>query len=164
MSETETKRETLMKPKLTVKDLGNPRGVDDKMPDKVLGTIIGRATGIKMVVDAKGEAFEAIIGMFEGTPHDPAENIITSSKLFLPGGFHEVITGQLKTEGVSLVSFAFEVHSVKATNAIGYSYAFRPIVAPAATDELAELRKGVADAQAKRIAAPGKVDEKAKAA
>ena len=62
------------------------------------------------------------------------------------------------------MSFAFEVHSVKATNAIGYSYAFRPIVAPAATDELAELRKGVADAQAKRIAAPSKVDVKAKAA
>ena len=117
----------IAKAKLTVKDLGNPRLVDDKKQRVILGTIIGIAMGVKTKLDAKGEAFEAITGAFKGTRHDDSE-VIESGILYLPAGFHDQIVAELRSEGVTAVQFAYEVAAVYASNPIGYSYAFRPLL------------------------------------
>lgn len=133
--------------KLTVKDLGNPRKVTEENPTNILGTIVGVATGIKIKVDAAGQAFEAITGMFEGTRADNG-NVVESGLLYLPGGFHEAITEQLKQEGTTAVRFAYSVASVHAKNPIGYSYAFKPLLKTARHSPLEALRieAGLAEA------------------
>lgn len=134
--------------KLTVKDLGNPRVVDDEHPRIILGTIIGIATGTKVKVDSKGEAFEAIVGQFEGTSAD-GKKVVSAAMLYLPGGFHETITQQFAGENPpKRIDFAFEVAAVVAKNPIGYSYAFRPLIEAAPSEPMAALRKMVEERKA----------------
>lgn len=163
---SETQRDISQQRKLTVKDLGNPKKVDADTPRLILGTIIGRIISIKDIVDAKGEAFPALVGTFEGEPADPGKDIVRANLLFLPSGFQEpLIAAYRELQGddpkkeVS-VEFAYEVASVTASNAQGYSYAFRPIFQQAAQDPLlalrGEVKRIVAVKQAAAIAGPAK--------
>ena len=131
--------DVLKKPKLTVKDLGNPKLVSAETPRVILGTIIGTATGTKSKVDAKGEVFMAIVGTFEGIAAKDGQRI-QSGVLYLPGGFHDEILAQLSQEGVSDVVFAFEVSAHTASNPIGYSYAMRNLLPAMPDDPLARVR------------------------
>jgi hypothetical protein len=143
--------DVLKKPKLTVKDLGNPKLVTSDNPKLILGKILGTATGTKEKVDNKGEVFIAIVGSFEGIRGEDGQRI-QSGVLYLPSGFHDEIVAQLKSPDVSDVVFAFEVMAHTASNAIGYSYAMRNLLPAMPDDPLERVRALMAERVAQKLA------------
>jgi hypothetical protein len=141
--------DVLKKPKLTVKDLGNPKLVTSDNPKLILGKILGTATGTKEKVDNKGEVFIAIVGSFEGIRGEDGQRI-QSGVLYLPSGFHDEIVAQLKSPDVSDVVFAFEVMAHTASNAIGYSYAMRNLLPAMPDDPLERVRALMAERVAQK--------------
>lgn len=164
--------ETVIKSKLTVKDLGNPRiaanfeeGSNQRHP---LGIIMGIAEKVRTVVDAAGQPFDAILGEFEGIRHTPQKikdkddegneyereiGIVRAGRLFLPSGIHEMIAIPLKAEGAVKIQFGIRVFTVKADNPIGYSYVVEPLYKPETADPLAHIRESIA-ATVKQLSAP----------
>lgn len=139
MSDTPAAPTIMEKPKLTVKDLGNPKLVTSDNPRVILGKIIGSVTKVKNKVDAKGEVFQALVGTFEGVS-EASKNVIRSGVLYLPGGFHDAIVETIEA-GADRVDFAYEIAAVHASNPIGYSYAMRPLFKPSADDPLSRMRE-----------------------
>lgn len=126
--------------KLTVKQLGNPKRASVDNTDVVLGTIFGRATGMKVKVDGAGNAHEAIVGTFEGRSAD-GKTIVRSAMLYLPGGLHESIVERIKEMNGAPAEFAVEIKAMPAANPAGYSYGMRSLVPMTATsDPLAAIR------------------------
>lgn len=141
--------------KLTVKTLGcNPIMVKTLPPEQTklaLCRLFGKAAEVKTMQskDPAGNptVHTFFVGIFEGMNLQDG-TVLRSGKLFLPKGISEVVenainTAQAKDDKAS-VSFAFEIRSVKATNPIGYSYEAVALKDPAAEDELAEMRKAIA--------------------
>ena len=150
-----TERETETKSKMVIKDLGNPKLVDEKNPRVILGTIFGRVTGTK-VTEIRGETFIGLTGAFEGVPENPEWPIVQSGVCYLPGGFQEPILEAMGPDGKGVVEFAYECAAVHANNPIGYSYAFKPLLKrTGATDPLAAMKAEV-DAGRKKLPAPAK--------
>lgn len=161
---------TMVKAKLAMRDIGNPKAVTAK-PDGdnsplYLGMIYGIARGVRTRVDDKGEIDEALRGDFEAeraeplkTEGEPDVTHIRSGICYLPSGFHDqMITAVKETEGG--VSFKLRIQVRKAQNPIGYEYIMQPIAAPEVADPLASLR---ALEYAPEQASPA-VEDKSKAA
>lgn len=141
---------TMVKAKLSMRDLGNPKAVTGKPEGDnsplYLGMIYGIARGVRTRVDDKGEVDEALKGDFEGeraealkVDGEPDVTHIRSGICYLPSGFHDqMVTAVKETEGG--VSFKLRVLVRKATNPIGYEYAMQPVAAPEIADPLASLR------------------------
>lgn len=110
---------------------------------KLIGTIIGRATGIKAIKMPNGDVFEGLKGMFEASNAETGE-VTSSGVCYLPSGFHDLVIEKLRSgdgEQLLTVEFAYRVFSVPATNPQKFSYAFEPLMPPQETDELSNLRK-----------------------
>jgi hypothetical protein len=149
MSETDTTNTTgdaSIVSKLTAKALGNPKlGSESR---HFLGTIRGIATGAKVKVDQSGNAFEAILGSFEGVRGKDGM-IMNSAMLYLPGGIHEMISEPVKratldAEGKPIMgslTFSIDLFTIPSTNAAGYSYEAISNIPIAKTDPFAELRQ-----------------------
>lgn len=118
-----------------------PEGKDRKL----IGTIIGQASGTKDVKAPNGDVFSALRGRFEATNADTGE-ITVGGICYLPSGFHDMVEEQIKALGddPGTVEFAYRVWSVTATNPQKFSYAFEPMLKPRGADALAELRALVA--------------------
>ncbi len=142
-------RNTVMKAKIAVKDLGNPKkaaALDEGDTSRItLGRVMGIATDIKKGLNPQGEPYMGLVGSFEGTPADETKDIIQSGVCYLPGGVTEAIAGQMQASGKP-VSFAFDIKVFKANNAAGLSYELIPLIKPADNDPLAALRNQVSAA------------------
>ena len=145
MSETQTQRAIEQKAKLVIKDLGNPKRVEDADGKRrvILGTILGRASGVK-ATELRGEMFMALTGAFEGIPAEADKPIIRAGICYLPGGFQESVLEALNggADG-TVVDFAMEFAADFAKNPIGYSYAAKPLLNKASNDPLASLKAEV---------------------
>ncbi len=150
---------TVIKSKIVFKDLGIPALVKDHDKNELLlGTIIGRADGIKESKAAdQMTVFKGLKGTFEAVPADPAKDTIRSGVIFLGDAFQADILSLLETEGgPDSVDFAFEIYAVKATNAAGYSWAMKPLLKASEADPLANIRALMAQNKPAEIAAPKK--------
>lgn len=101
-----------------------------------LGRVWGIARKTKPGIDTKGQEFITLLGEFMGLNYKTGE-YFQAGKLYLPGGFHEMIVANVEGEGevdekgrplFNSVEFALEVSAVPATNPIGYSYSAKPLV------------------------------------
>lgn len=155
--------------KLTLKGMRcNPKKVtakdeNDNTPH-IMARIYGYGSDIKVKVDASGNAHVGLMGDFEGINLETGD-IYRSGILYLPGGIHEQLTAPFeaynklsdedkKKTTPPKVEFALEIASVKASNAAGYSFAAKSLMAPKTdADPLAALRNAV-NARVKQIAAP----------
>lgn len=108
--------------------------------------VVGKATGIK-TGDQKSKDGEiigkwsALHGVFQAKNLESGE-VFRSSKLFLPGGIHEVVEEKVKALGESggTVEFALEIRSIESSSPAGYKYQAVPLIEPKESeDELASL-------------------------
>ena len=163
--------EILNKAKLTIKDLGSPKNPPEDGSLKKLGRIVGIVSKTKTVVDARGQAFTALVGQFAGVTAD-GSTMIRSGVVYLPGGFQdEILSAWMEANkpdenGVqppaSSVKFAYDAFSRAATNPIGYEYIFRSLMPPAKLDPIADLIGGnqiAALASSPAIAPPAETPE-----
>lgn len=159
MSDTAAKREISIKSKIVPKDIGNPKGatvLENIGMRHKLGTFFGIASRIVIRTLPTGETFEGLGGTFEAVPADGTKAILRSGITYLPAGIYETIAEQVQTEETDAkgeskvvlneVRFAFDVYTVKATNAAGYEWSFVPLVQVSQSDPLAALRAEVAPA------------------
>lgn len=108
--------------------------------------VVGKANGIKTgdQKDKTGEItgkWSALTGVFQAKNLETGE-VFRSSKLFLPGGIHEVIEEGVKKLGESggSVEFALEIRSIESSSPAGYKYQAVPLIEPQESqDELASL-------------------------
>lgn len=154
-------RETVVKGKLVMKDLGNPKRAaaleDGDETSIFLGTIVGMAVGISTRTNDTGEVFEGLKGEFRGIPADENKPIVESGILYLHPGMFERVAVQFRGDNPARqVGFALEIYTKKANNKAGYEYAFRPIREAEAVDPLAPLMEMVAAAQ------PAQIEDKRK--
>jgi len=135
-----------VKPKLGPKDLGNPKSVtvpdnaDDPAARKLLGRIVGIATGIKTGVGNNGQPYVGLKGSFEAQPADPKLPRIRAGVCFLPPGIAEMVATKLAGDNApESVQMAFDITAVKAANPIGYSYEVMPLIDVDESDPLEQL-------------------------
>lgn len=154
-------RAIVVKSKVVAKDAGNPKKIVN-LPEgenqMLLGTVIGIADGIKISKAADGMTeHKGLKGQFEVTPADATLDVVRSGVAFLGESFQADIVKLLEAEdGPDSVSFGFEIYVVKATNAAGYSWAYRPLMAASEADPLAALRNQLIKPSAPALAAPKK--------
>lgn len=130
--------------KITLKDIGEPALVKTLPPAEhqyVLGTLIGIASKFVERNSPDGQdKFEGLGGTFRVIPADPQRDELESGILFIPDAFHNMIASVLRkgqdNDPNFEVKFAFEVSSVKANNAAGYSWDFKPMIENAAENPL----------------------------
>lgn len=129
----------------------------------IAGSIVGRATDFRTrkAVDGSDQVFTALYGIFEAIPVEGGDTY-TSSMLYLPDGFFEMIAEPLRRKDASgnltvkEVMFGAEVRVVRAKNPAGYSWAVEFAKDPTAIDPLADMKRQLA-AQVKKtpvLAAP----------
>ena len=159
--------------KLVLKDLGNPDEIKshpETVRRLVLGTLIGKADGFVQRANPKdGEIMEGLSGMFRSIPAKPDADQLESGVLFIPDAFHNLIASTLRKQQTddpnATVDFAFEVASIRATNAQGRSWDFKPLIEQKADnplDRLVSAIGGVKEVDGRRvlmIAAPVKEPE-----
>lgn len=133
--------------KLVLKDLGEP-AIIKTLPDSVtihlLGTLGGIATGFVERKSPDGtDVYEGLAGSFRSIPSDPAKDELESGVLFIPDAFHGMIATplreMLKQDPNANLRFAFEVSVIRAKNAAGYSWDFKPKIEASAANPLDEL-------------------------
>lgn len=167
-TETAKPRGTQMLTKLVLKNVGDPKKARANMPDNVnqvvLGTVYGIATSVKHgKMPDQLSTYTCLKGNFEGIPADASRDIIRAGILFLPESFQAPIeemlegvgdgNGGWEKEPVASVMLAYEVSVIRATNAQEYSWAVKPLTAPAESDPLMILRQNI-PAVAAQLAAP----------
>lgn len=145
---------TVTRNSLAIKNVGNGKlgAVLKNDGDKVLiGTVSGIASGIKRGKMPDGVTPTiGLTGDFEGMPADAAADTVRSGVCYLPEGLQNPIIaaltdevnseGRVLREGAKSVMFAYEVYSVKAGNAAGFTWEFKSAMPIAENDPLAELR------------------------
>ncbi len=143
--------ETIIKNKLVLKDIGNPKGLLGQ-PETVKKFLLGTIFGIATKVGKKGRQNDPtqidtwLVGDFEGIPAEADKDTVRSGKLFLPEGIHNMIAAQIEGENAaSSVQFALEVYTQRSTNAAGYEWVVQPLVKTDVADPLAAMRQQIAD-------------------
>lgn len=146
--QNETAPEVIVKPKLSTAIIdteGLRRSVKKGGKAVTVCTIYGIATGIKTVIDKnKDETYYALSGQFEAE-YPATRTLFRSGVLYLPSGIHQTVESAVKTlenEG-DQVNFAFEMRAVPAENPQGYSWEAKPLLRPATTDPLIQLREQI---------------------
>lgn len=147
--------------KLTHHAWASPRQDKNAGAKRLIGTVIGRANGIKQINMPNGDKYEGLRGQFEAVNAETGE-VTMSGICYLPSGFHDGVLDQLRDDNTASVDFAYRVFSIPSQNPQGYSYAMEPLLEPRESDPLSELRKTAAGKNPKAIAAP-KTDTKAAA-
>ena len=138
--------------KLTVKSMkAQPKKHSVKESIQV-ATIYGRCTSKKVGSSDFGE-FIRFMGEFEGVNAATGE-IFRSGELIVPKTLETLLNGAVVED--ASVDFAVEIWVEPNESSItGYSYIIKPLVKPAESDALAELRKIAQDTQ-KTLPAPDK--------
>lgn len=123
----------------------------------MLGTLVGRATGVVQRKSPEGEqVFEGLGGMFMAQVDK--DEPIRSGVLFMPDSFVQPLiamlsdevdktTGEVVRKGADAVEFAYNVWAIRAKNAVGREWELEAIMDPQAeepTDPLANLTKRLA--------------------
>lgn len=123
----------------------------------MLGTLVGRATGVVRRKSPEGEqVFEGLGGMFMAQVDK--DEPIRSGVLFMPDAFINPLlemisdevdkkTGEVIKQGAEAVEFAYNVWAVRAKNAVGREWELEAIMDPQAEepmDPLANLTKRLA--------------------
>jgi hypothetical protein len=134
--------------KIVTKDLGDP-SIIKTMPDDVkkhmLGTIVGIVTGFCERGNPKDptEKFEGLVGNFRSIPVDEKREELESGVCFLPDAFHNMIATPFRkmqeTDKNAQLRFAFEISAIRANNAAGYSWEFKPKIEAEGGNPLDEL-------------------------
>lgn len=151
---------TVIKNKLVLKDLGEPamvKTMEGANAKYVLGTIYGIASAVKRRADKADptKMHESLAGSFEGVPADPKLDTVSSGTLYLPEGIQNMISTKLEGENAAnSVQFAFEICTVKATNAAGYAWAVTPIIKAEEGDPLDAMRTAIAAQKQAQLEAP----------
>lgn len=159
----EFSRETAaIKNKLAVADMARPKLLP-VAPDYVkkipFGVILGKVSETRVKEDNRdGSVYEQLVGNFEFVPFlgfDQGEHKIDftqhglvpiqSGVMYLPEGLQAQIASNLealkKEDAKGILEFGFEVAAVRATNAHGYTWEFKPIMKPSVeSDPMAHLR------------------------
>lgn len=129
--------------KMTLKGMGcRPQRAAAEEKRVPLARIYGYASGIKAKEDASGNIHQAIVGQFEGINLETGE-VYRSGILFLPAGIHDLLAKPASEQGAN-VQFGLEIHSIPATNAIGYSYMAKSLLPVTGKDLLTDLRSTLA--------------------
>lgn len=173
-AETVAPRETnIMSAKLTVKQLGDPKKAaaqfdeEGKVNQILLGYIYGRADGVKRGKNPDQMSTHTYLtGIFEAEPADKSRPISRSGKCILNDSIQNPIeemfdvsddkTGAVVKESkqrVEALDFKFAVYVIRSTAALGYSWAFKPVVNVEQADPLAALRATTPE-NVKQLAAP----------
>ncbi len=179
---------------IQMKGLGDLHALEktlsDTTPSVVIGTIIGKVSGIGYR-DSKNPEVPSIVllGIFEGIPADPDRPKLIGPQAFLPQGFCKIIeqelvaAGRIKLKdvpkkapakgkgidlaGIAEIAIAVEIEIERNTGG-GVPYKFvctqRNEKEPSASDPLAELRQFVAlpGTSMKALPAPKKSRSKKK--
>lgn len=146
-------RSISLRNKLRPADIGNPKAIA-ALPENVLQLVLGRMVGVVNGVKTgtmpdKMTTYTALTGTFRGIPSDTERDIISSGVCFMPPNIQSMIEdqfedelnsdGEVIKEGIRSLEFGYEVSVVRSNNPQGYSWAFRPLIEPAASDPLAAL-------------------------
>ena len=139
--------------KLTVKTLKAQPPRHSVKAETMVATIYGRCTGKKAGTSDHGE-YIRFLGEFEGVNADTGA-VYRAGELIVPKTLESLLNGAVDNEG-STVDFAVEIWvEPNEASITGYSYTIKPLVKPAESDALAELRQLAATSQ-KQLAAPEK--------
>lgn len=152
MSETKTPPARTEQSKLTHHAWASPAQKKDAPAKREIGTVIGRATDIKVIKMPNGDTYSGLRGSFEATNAETGE-VTTAGICYLPSGFHDGVLSKLEQEGVASVDFAYRVYSIPASNPQGFSYAMEPLLPATESDELSTLRALTTTPQ-KKLEAP----------
>lgn len=134
--------------KIVTKDLGDPSLVKT-LPEAekryFLGTLVGIVSGFVERANPKdpAEKFEGLSGQFRSIPSDDKRDELESGVCFLPDAFHNMIAAPFRkmaeADKNAQLRFAFEIYSIRANNAAGYSWEFKPKIEAAGGNPLDEL-------------------------
>ncbi|WWT39187.1 ssDNA binding protein [Enterobacteria phage PRDteal] len=151
--------------KLTLKTIGAQPKPHSIKGNTALASIYGRVRGKKVGQSTFGD-FIKFEGEFEGVNIATGE-VFRSGALILPKVLESLLAGAV--DGENTVDFAVEIWAKPSEKGnTGYEYGIKPLIEPAASDELAALRNQVkaalpAPAAAGEAAAEAKPAAKAKA-
>lgn len=145
--------------KLTIKTMKAQPARHSVEKDSMIATIYGRCTDKKAGTSDHGE-YIRFIGEFEGINVDTGE-AYRSGNMIVPKTLETLLDAAITLDESNAVDFAVEVWVEKNESSItGYSYLIKPLIKPAESDVLANLRELAASSTQKQIEAP--VDVKAK--
>ncbi|AAX45597.1 ssDNA binding protein [Enterobacteria phage PR4] len=150
--------------KLTLKTIGAQPKPHSVKENTALASIYGRVRGKKVGQSTFGD-FIKFEGEFEGVNIATGE-VFRSGALILPKVLESLLAGAV--DGENTVDFAVEIWAKPSEKGnTGYEYGVKPLIEPAASDELAALRNQVKAAlpapAAGEAAAEAKPAAKAKA-
>ncbi|WWT37792.1 ssDNA binding protein [Enterobacteria phage PRDasparagus] len=136
--------------KLTLKTIGAQPKPHSIKENTALASIYGRVRGKKVGQSTFGD-FIKFEGEFEGVNIATGE-VFRSGALILPKVLESLLAGAV--DGENTVDFAVEVWAKPSEKGnTGYEYGIKPLIEPAASDELAQLRQTV---KAAALPAPAK--------
>ncbi|WWT38629.1 ssDNA binding protein [Enterobacteria phage PRDmint] len=126
--------------KLTLKTIGAQPKPHSVKENTALASIYGRIRGKKVGQSTFGD-FIKFEGEFEGVNIATGE-VFRSGALILPNVLETLLAGAV--DGDNTVDFAVEIWAKPSEKGnTGYEYGVKPLIEPAASDELAALRNQV---------------------
>ncbi|WWT38939.1 ssDNA binding protein [Enterobacteria phage PRDroyal] len=147
--------------KLTLKTIGAQPKPHSVKENTALASIYGRVRGKKVGQSTFGD-FIKFEGEFEGVNIATGE-VFRSGALILPKVLESLLAGAV--DGENTVDFAVEIWAKPSEKGnTGYEYGVKPLIEPAASDELAALRNQVKAALPAPAAAAGEAAAEAKPA
>lgn len=139
--------------KLTIKTMKAQPARHSVEKDELIATIYGRCTDKKAGTSDHGD-FIRFKGEFEGVNANTGDTF-RSGDLIVPKTLESLLDAAISLEGSNAVDFAVEVWVEKNESSItGYSYAIKPLIKPAESDVLANLRELAAPSTQQAIEAP----------
>lgn len=126
--------------KLTLKTIGAQPKPHSVKENTALASVYGRVRGKKVGQSTFGD-FIKFEGEFEGVNIATGE-VFRSGALILPKVLESLLAGAV--DGENTVDFAVEIWAKPSEKGnTGYEYGVKPLIEPAASDELAALRNQV---------------------
>lgn len=104
-----------------------------------IARIYGVARALVFKESASGDTTVGLAGDFEGVNLTTGE-VFGSGVAYLPSGIAEMFTTKLEGDNPAPVQFALTIAARPDSNAAGYSYVAKPVLALEQADPLAELR------------------------
>lgn len=138
--------------KITIASIGCKPGLvavlEEGQNELPLARLYGTLDQVREYHDiASGRVDPYFVGSFEAINLQTGE-VFKSGKMYLPKGLSEMVESAVKKNPDAAIQFAFEVRSIKASNAAKYSYKALALVSPEPSDALRQLREAVLKAGA----------------
>lgn len=136
-------------------------GMPETVRELHLGTLIGEATGLKLVPDLQDptRVMEGLKGAFQFTDAQDAERVIQAPVLWAPEMIAEPVknllrdpeTGELRGNKVEI---AFEIYAVRSSAPLGYTWKAEPVFEPEVNEEHDPIARIAAKARQLALPAP----------